>query len=111
MVGNTGTYLDSPHHRYAEGTDLAGLPLSVLADLDTVIVRVAGSGVWSVDVGALAAAGRQQAVVGWVRSTRRSMERTFRTSVAVTCGYESRSRRVPPAGLEPAGNPQLSEAP
>jgi arylformamidase len=55
MVGNTGTYLDSPYHRYADGTDLAGLPLSVLADLDTVVVRVGGSGVRAVDVGALAA--------------------------------------------------------
>ena len=25
MIGNTGTYLDSPFHRYAEGPDLAGL--------------------------------------------------------------------------------------
>ena len=24
MIGNTGTYLDSPFHRYAEGPDLAG---------------------------------------------------------------------------------------
>jgi arylformamidase len=55
MVGNTGTYLDSPYHRYAEGADLAGLPLRVLADLDTVVVRVAGDGVRAVDVGALAA--------------------------------------------------------
>lgn len=57
MVGNTGTYLDSPYHRYADGTDLAGLPLSVLADLDAVVVRVAGSGVRAVDVGSLAAVG------------------------------------------------------
>jgi arylformamidase len=57
MVGNTGTYLDSPYHRYADGADLAGLPLSVLADLETVVVRVAGSGVRAVDVGALAAVG------------------------------------------------------
>lgn len=52
MVGNTGTYLDSPHHRYADGIDLAGLPLSSLADLPTVVVRTIGSR--SVDVGALA---------------------------------------------------------
>src|ERR1051326_1310060 len=26
MVGNTGTYLDSPYHRYADGADLAALP-------------------------------------------------------------------------------------
>lgn len=39
MVGNTGTYLDSPFHRYAEGKDLADLPLNMLADLDAVVVR------------------------------------------------------------------------
>ena len=41
MVGNTGTYLDSPFHRYADGADLAGLPLSSVADLPTIVVRVA----------------------------------------------------------------------
>jgi arylformamidase len=55
MVGNTGTYLDSPFHRYAGGTDLAGLPLDRLADLPAVVVRVLGSEVRGVDVGALAA--------------------------------------------------------
>jgi arylformamidase len=39
MVANTGTYLDSPFHRYADGTDLAELPLESLADLDAVVVR------------------------------------------------------------------------
>ncbi|MFB9644313.1 cyclase family protein [Microbacterium terregens] len=33
MIGNTGTYLDSPFHRYAGGTDLAGLELSSLVGL------------------------------------------------------------------------------
>jgi arylformamidase len=33
MVGNTGTYLDSPFHRYAAGPDLAGLPLETLVGL------------------------------------------------------------------------------
>ncbi|WP_127819435.1 cyclase family protein [Microbacterium sp. CPCC 204701] len=33
MIGNTGTYLDSPFHRYAEGADLAGLDLSSLVGL------------------------------------------------------------------------------
>ncbi|GIJ72160.1 cyclase family protein [Virgisporangium ochraceum] len=44
MVGNTGTYLDSPFHRYADGADLAGLPLDAVADLPTVVVRLTGSG-------------------------------------------------------------------
>ena len=39
MVANTGTYLDSPFHRYAEGLDLAGLPLESLADLPAIVVR------------------------------------------------------------------------
>jgi kynurenine formamidase len=55
MVGNTGTYLDSPFHRYGDGTDLAGLPLERLADLPAVVVRTVGSGVRGVDVGTLAA--------------------------------------------------------
>jgi kynurenine formamidase len=55
MVGNTGTYLDSPFHRYADGADLAGLPLEHLVDLPAVVVRTAGSGTRGVDVGALAA--------------------------------------------------------
>jgi arylformamidase len=40
MVANTGTYLDSPFHRYPEGKDLSQLPLDSLADLDAVVVRI-----------------------------------------------------------------------
>ena len=39
MVANTGTYLDAPFHRYADGADLAQLPLSAVADLEGVVVR------------------------------------------------------------------------
>lgn len=52
MVGNTGTYLDSPFHRYADGADLAGLPLSSLVDLPTVVVRTVGAASRPVDVAA-----------------------------------------------------------
>jgi arylformamidase len=41
MVANTGTYLDSPFHRYADGKDLSELPLASLADLEAVVVRAA----------------------------------------------------------------------
>jgi arylformamidase len=41
MVGNTGTYLDSPFHRYADGADLADLPLDHLAHLDALVVTPA----------------------------------------------------------------------
>src|SRR5262249_39659779 len=39
MVANTGTYLDSPFHRYVDGRDLSELPLERLADLEAVVVR------------------------------------------------------------------------
>src|SRR5262249_38507244 len=40
MVANTGTCLDSPFHRFADGTDVARLPLHSVADLDGVVVRI-----------------------------------------------------------------------
>jgi kynurenine formamidase len=40
MVANTGTYLDSPFHRYEAGMDLADLALDRLANLEAVVVRV-----------------------------------------------------------------------
>ena len=55
MIGNTGTYVDSPYHRYPDGADLAGMPLTSLADLPAVVVRTVGSGTRAVDIGALAA--------------------------------------------------------
>lgn len=39
MVANTGTYLDSPFHRYARGKDLAHLDLSAIANVDGVVVH------------------------------------------------------------------------
>jgi arylformamidase len=40
MVANTGTYIDSPFHRYADGNDLAALSLDQLANIDCLIARV-----------------------------------------------------------------------
>jgi hypothetical protein len=42
MVANTGTYIDTPFHRYEHGHDLAGLPLSRASDLPGVVVRLEG---------------------------------------------------------------------
>lgn len=44
MVANTGTYVDSPFHRFADGIDLADLPLESLADLDGVVVHALNLG-------------------------------------------------------------------
>jgi kynurenine formamidase len=43
MVANTGTYIDAPFHRYADGNDLADMPLERVADLEGLVVRAAGS--------------------------------------------------------------------
>ena len=55
LVGNTGTYLDAPYHRYADGADLAAVPLERTAGLPAVVVRVTGAQRRGIDVGALAA--------------------------------------------------------
>ncbi len=39
MVANTGTYIDSPFHRYANGCDLADLRLERLADVPGLVIR------------------------------------------------------------------------
>ena len=39
MVANTGTYLDSPFHRYEDGKDLSQLSLNSLADLEGMVIR------------------------------------------------------------------------
>ncbi|MBN2288102.1 MAG: cyclase family protein [Candidatus Glassbacteria bacterium] len=44
MAANTGTYLDSPFHRYADGRDLSQLELSSVAGLEGLVFRAdAGS--------------------------------------------------------------------
>jgi arylformamidase len=55
LIGNTGTYLDSPWHRYDGGTDLAGLSLDTLVDLPTEVFHLVGER----GVGADRLAGRQ----------------------------------------------------
>ncbi len=47
MIGNTGTYLDSPYHRYSDGPDLAGLDLSTLVGLRTEVFHLTDA--WDAD--------------------------------------------------------------
>jgi kynurenine formamidase len=42
MVANTGTYIDSPFHRFADGADVADFALAAIADLDTIVVHLDG---------------------------------------------------------------------
>jgi len=53
MVANTGTYLDSPFHRYQDGKDLSELGLTSLANLDGKVLRAKGEGRRAIDVNAL----------------------------------------------------------
>jgi arylformamidase len=53
FCGNTGTYVDSPFHRYGDGSDLAGLPLERLVDVPAVRVDVTGAATLAVDAPAL----------------------------------------------------------
>jgi arylformamidase len=38
MAGNTGTYLDSPFHRYRDGTDLSHVDLQVVAGVPGIVI-------------------------------------------------------------------------
>ena len=44
LVANTGTYVDSPFHRFEEGSDLAALDLAKLADVEGIVVDARGQG-------------------------------------------------------------------
>ena len=44
LVANTGTYLDTPAHRYRDGFDLADLPLSSVADLPGIVIDASSRG-------------------------------------------------------------------
>ncbi len=39
MISNTGTYVDCPFHRYADGEDLSEVGIDRFAELDAVVVR------------------------------------------------------------------------
>ena len=74
MVANTGTYVDSPFHRYENGKDLSELPLELLADLDGFVVRRPFEQGLAVDADAFGGLGlRGKAVLvatGWDRHWR-----------------------------------------
>jgi arylformamidase len=74
MIANTGTYLDAPFHRWAQGDDLAALDLDRLAALPGLVVRAPADGPVAIDAGAferLDVAGKAVLVhTGWDRRWR-----------------------------------------
>ncbi|MEX0900224.1 MAG: cyclase family protein [Gammaproteobacteria bacterium] len=69
MVANTGTYIDTPFHRYADGDDLAHVDIARCADLDGLVFHAGAARV----IGPELFAGREvrgRAVLvhtGWAR--------------------------------------------
>lgn len=53
MCSNTGTYIDTPFHRYPDGGDLAALPLERIADVEAVVIDASLSAERAVDREAL----------------------------------------------------------
>jgi arylformamidase len=49
MVSNTGTYLDTPFHRYADGDDLAAMSLDRVTALPGLVVRAQTDGAINAD--------------------------------------------------------------
>ena len=71
MVANTGTYLDAPFHRFAEGDDLAALDLDRLASLPGLVVRADAMAVDADAFESLDVAGKAVLVhTGWDRHWR-----------------------------------------
>jgi kynurenine formamidase len=71
MVANTGTYLDAPFHRYADGDDLAALDLAQLAALPGLKVKAAAQAVDADAFAGLDVAGKAVLVeTGWDRHWR-----------------------------------------
>ena len=42
MVANTGTYMDTPFHRYADGADCSAVPIEIISNLPGTVVRAVG---------------------------------------------------------------------
>lgn len=66
MVANTGTYLDTPAHRYADGWDLAELPLPQVAGVPGVVIEASGPAIAPGALDGLELAGRAVLLrTGW----------------------------------------------
>lgn len=91
MVANTGTYVDTPFHRFPGGADLAGIDLARHADLDGVVVRLTDRdrrGIERDELAAIDVAGRAVLLhSGWDRHWRTdqyAIDAPFLTAEATT---------------------------
>ena len=107
MAANTGTYIDSPFHRHADGDDLADLRLEQLAELEGLIVRApvaAGRAVGQDAFATLDVRGKAVLVhTGWDRHWR--TERYFEGNPFLT---EGAARHLASAGATLVGIDSLN---
>lgn len=73
MVANTGTYVDTPAHRYREGFDLSGVPLDAVANVPGVVIDAKQT---AVDADAFA----DTELAGWAVLVRTGWDRYWNTS-------------------------------
>ena len=102
MVANTGTYLDSPFHRYADGRDLSELPLESLAGLEGMVIRAPQVGEQVIGPEVLASRsvrGRAILFSYWLGPALEDVPVLLRSSVRIggsrssSCGGESNTSR------------------
>ncbi len=101
MVGNTGTYLDCPFHRFASGASLADIAIDAVADLDAIVVRQPFEHGLAIDAEAFAGlpvAGKAVLVhTGWDRHWRTQAyisDHPFLTEAAATALKKAGARLV-----------------
>ncbi len=80
MCSNTGTYVDSPFHRYPDGADIGGLELDRLADVDAITVDVRAASGRAIDLAQL----RSHDVAGKAVLVRTGWDRHWRTDAYFT---------------------------
>jgi len=80
MVANTGTYLDTPAHRFEGKHDLSGVDLARVADLPGLLVPAAGRTARAIDAGAISAALAGHEVEGAAVLVQTGWDRHFGTA-------------------------------
>src|SRR5438132_12556970 len=71
MVANTGTYLDAPSHRFADGGDVSTIPLDAVAGVPAVVFRGSHRSIDAASLGDLQLRGKALLIhTGWSRHWR-----------------------------------------